>query len=97
MHAFEILETTLSQDLGIRIHADPLTDLHRYNVPSINEITVIVPGAQNIVKDPQDIVLHCHSGQLHLIHDHHHAYAQLHYILLFPHGTAGWTYSLKLE
>ena len=52
MHAFEILETTPSHDLGICIHADPSTDLRRYNVPSINEIAVIVPGAQNVVKDP---------------------------------------------
>ena len=31
------------------------------------------------------------------IHDHHFAYTPLHYVLLFPFGTAGWMYGLSLK
>ena len=38
-----------------------------------------------------------HPRGLQFIHDHHHAYAPLHYVLLFPFGSPGWTYGLKLD
>ena len=77
--------------------ADPTTDLRRYNAPSVDEIAVIVPGDQTRANDPRNIILHDRQGGLHFIHDHHHAYAPLHYVLLFPFGTPGWTYGLALE
>jgi hypothetical protein len=96
-HAFEILESTPSRELGIRIIADPSTDLRRYNDPTVDEIAVIVPGDQEHARDPRDIILHRRGGDLEFIHDHHRAYAPLHYVLLFPYGTHGWTYGLPLE
>jgi hypothetical protein len=97
LHAFEILENTPSRDLRIRILANPSTDLQCYNIPSVNEIAVILPGIQSHAQDACDIILHHCRGDLQFIHDHHHAYAPLHYVLLFPHGTPGWTYSLHVE
>lgn len=44
----------------------------------------------------RDIVLHERDGDLQFIHDHHPAYAPLHYVLLFPYGTCSWTYKLPL-
>jgi len=44
LHAFEVLDRTPSRDLAIKILADPSTDLRRYNVPTVDEISVIVPG-----------------------------------------------------
>jgi hypothetical protein len=94
LHAFEILNTTPSRDLAIQIVADPSTDLRRYNVPTVNEIAVIIPGDPTYAVNPRDIILHKRDGPLQFIHDHHSAYAPLHYVLLFPFGTPGWTYGL---
>lgn len=64
-------------------------DLQRYNAPSVNEIAVIIPSENSHALDPQDVVLHRRNGGLQFIHDHHHAYAPLHYVLLFPYRTSG--------
>jgi hypothetical protein len=95
LHALEILERIPSRDLGLHILADLSTDLRRYNAPSIDEIAVLLPGSEEHSVNPRDIVLHSHDGQLQFIHDHHKAYTALHYVLLFPLGTDGWTYGIK--
>ena len=94
LHAFEILQRIPSTDLSIRILADPSTDLRRYNIPTVDEIAIILPGQQDHAMDPRDIVLHNRRGNLEFIHDHNSAYVPLHYVLLFPYGTPGWTYGL---
>jgi hypothetical protein len=81
----------------LRILADPSTDLRRYNAPSVDEIAVLIPGDQSNIVDPRDVVLHNRDGRLEFINDHHRAYIPLHYVLLFPHGTDGWTYRLPQE
>ena len=97
LHMFELLESTPSRDLSFHIVADPSIDLRQYNEPTVDEIAVILPGQQDHAHDPHDIILHPCDGNLEFIHDHHHAYTPLHYVLLFPYGTAGWTYGLALE
>jgi hypothetical protein len=95
-HSLEVLQTTPSRDLGIHIVADPSTDSQRYNVPSADKIAVIVPGNGSQAVNPRNIILHSRGGDLQFIHDHHPTYAPLHYVLLFPFGTPGWTYGLPL-
>jgi hypothetical protein len=97
LHAFEILERTPSRDLAIQIVADPTTDLRRYNAPIVDEIAVIIPGDPGRAVNPRDIILHRREGDLQFIHDHHRAYVPLHYVLLFPYGTPGWTYGMPLH
>ena len=96
-HSLEILDRMPSIDLQIRILADPSNDNHRYNTPSVNELAVVMPGDLSHALDPRDIVLHRRDGDLHFIHDHHPAYAPLHYVLLFPYSTPGWTYGIELH
>ena len=43
-HSFEVLLKTPSIDLEIRLLSDPSTDLRRYNIPSVDELAVILPG-----------------------------------------------------
>jgi hypothetical protein len=99
LHTFEVLQRTPSRDLAIAIVADPSTDLRRYNAPIVDEIAIVLPGDQCHAVNPRDIILHCRGGprDLKFIHDHHHAYAPLHYVLLFPYGTPGWSYGLRLQ
>ena len=99
LHAVEVLETTPSRDLSIGIVADPSTDLRRYNAPIVDEIAIVLSGDKSHALNPRDIILHSRGrpDELKFIHDHHHAYAPLHYVLLFPYGTPGWSYSLRLQ
>jgi hypothetical protein len=96
-HSIAILQNMPSVDLQICIVADLSTDLRQYNAPNVDEIAVILPGEQSQAVDPRDIILHQREGGLRFIHDHHHAYAPLHYVLLFPYGSAGWTYGMLLQ
>ncbi|TFY55103.1 hypothetical protein EVG20_g9444 [Dentipellis fragilis] len=95
--AYEILEQNEAEDISIHLIADPSTDPRRYNLPTADEIAVIIPGDENQVTDPRDIVLRRRSGVLQCISDLHSAYAPLHYVLLFPWGTPGWTDTLRLH
>jgi Helitron helicase-like domain at N-terminus len=97
LHSFEILQNTPSLELSLRIVTDPSTDQRRYNAPSSNEIAIVLPGDGGHSVQPRDIVLHNRGGDLQFIHDHHPDYAPLHYVLLFPYGSAGWTYGLPLK
>ena len=63
-----------------------------YAAPTSDEIAVILPG-DGTAPDRRDIILRSrssHPGSLTRIDDGHPAYAPLHYVLLFPHGTDGW-------
>ena len=85
------------RDLAIQIVADPSTDLRWYNISTVQEVTVIIPGDHTLPVNPHNIILHQHEGNLQFIHNHHHAYASLHYVLLFPYGTTGWTNDLLVH
>jgi hypothetical protein len=93
LHSLEVLQSTPSKDLGICIVADPSTDHRQYNPSSIDKVAVILSkdGSQ---AHQRDIILHTCASGLQFIHDHHPAYAPLHYVLLFPHGTPSWMYDL---
>jgi hypothetical protein len=96
-HSNEVLERTPARELGIHIIADRSTDLRRYNAPIVDEVAVVLPGDDGHARNPRDIVLHPRGGDLQFIHDHHRSYAPLHYVLLFPFGTDGWSYGLHLQ
>ena len=95
-HAYKILRSTPSRELAIRIVADPKTDLRRYNAPTVDEVAIVISGLNSRAPQPRDIILHRRGGDLSFIHDHHAAYVPLHYVLLFPFGTPGWTYDIPL-
>jgi hypothetical protein len=89
--ASDILKTTPARDLAICFVADPTTDERHYNPPTANEVAAIIPGDEMAVVQPCDIVLHTRTGPVQHISDLHCSYAPLHYVLLFPFSTSGWT------
>jgi Helitron helicase-like domain at N-terminus len=95
LHASEILQTTPARDLAICFVADPSTDERRYNPPTADELAAIIPGDEMAVTRPRDILLHSRTGGVQHISDLHCSYCPLHYVLLFPYGTSGWTISLQ--
>lgn len=107
-HAYEALRLYDAPEYTVRLCVVPGHDPRRYNLPTANEVGVILPGENCFEGDHRDIVLHLrlrfyhnpHDGVNHLqlsrISEGHAAYAPLHYILLFPYGEPGWYYELRV-
>ncbi len=95
-HAHEVLTSYgPGEDVAVRLIADAAQDRRRYNLPTADDVSILLPGEGS--GDFRDIILRNRSGPLHRINECHPAYAPLHYTLLFPHGTAGWYPELRLQ
>lgn len=107
-HAFEILQMYDAPDYSVKLCVAPGNDPRRYNLPTADEVGVILPGQNDFEGDFRDIILHLRPQHYHSIRDNrdhlqlnrinegHAAYAPLHYVLLFPHGEPGWYYELQV-
>ncbi|KAG5529964.1 hypothetical protein RHGRI_030364 [Rhododendron griersonianum] len=79
------------QTLPAHLHYSPSTDRRRYNLPTADEIAVIIPGDGTKASGLRDIILHRRGNNgLMRINECHPAYLPLHYVLLFPQGELGW-------
>ncbi|KAI8557126.1 hypothetical protein RHMOL_Rhmol05G0311100 [Rhododendron molle] len=79
------------QSLPAHLHYSPSTDRRRYNLPTADEIAVIIPGDGTKASGLRDIILHLRGNNgLMRINECHPAYLSLHYVLLFPQGELGW-------
>jgi hypothetical protein len=99
-HAYEILQHyNPDEDVSIRLRVMPGHDRHRYNLPSIDEVAVILPGVngENTEARERDVILQKRSGALQVISTLHPAYVPLYYVLLFPYGENGWHPELRLR
>lgn len=109
-HAFEILSNyPEAEDYTINLRVMPGQDVglntRRYNLPSVDEVAVLVPGDGTQVVESRDIVLRLrpneaegtYCGALQRVSDGHAAYSPLHYVLLFPLGEPGWHWELRLH
>ena len=86
------------RDIQIRLHLQPGTDACRYNLPSADEIAVVIPGdGSENVQDSRDIVIQYQGGALRRISHLHQSYSSLHYVLLFPRGENGWHLNIPLQ
>ena len=91
-HAYEILEQYPNvSDANIRLRVMPGQDERRYNLPSSDDVAVILPG-DGTAPQRRDIILRSRTNEHSLarIDDGHPAYTPLHYVLLFPNGDHGW-------
>ena len=105
-HAYEVLRRYDAPDYTVRLCVLPGNDPRRYNLPTADEVGVILPGENTFQGDHRDIVIHLRPQhyynplthhdhtQLQRISEGHAAYAPLHYVLLFPYGESGWYYDL---
>ena len=106
-HAYEILHMYDGPDYTVRLCVAPGNDPRRYNIPTANEVGVILPGENVFQGDHRDIIIHLRPQhyrdphdqlnhlQLQRISEGHAAYTPLHYVLLFPYGESGWYYELR--
>ena len=91
-HTYEILDQYPdNSDAVIRLRIEPGQDRRRYNLPTSDEIAVILPG-DGTAPQRRDIILRTRTADdsLTRIDDGHPAYSPLHYVLLFPYGDPGW-------
>ena len=99
-HAYDILRRyDPDDDVSIRLRVAPGCDRCRYNLPTADEVAVILPGVagDDTQLRQRDIILQSHGGVLHVINNLHPAYVPLYYVLLFPYGENGWHPSLNLR
>ena len=93
-HAHEVLQQyPVVEDVAFRLHCLPGRDRRCYNLPTADEISIILPGDGSQHHDSRDIILRLRSpdgAPLQRISEGHSAYACLHYVLLFPYGEDGW-------
>ncbi|KAF7140271.1 hypothetical protein RHSIM_Rhsim06G0045600 [Rhododendron simsii] len=93
LRALEILNQSESvgQNLPAYLHYSSSTDRRRYNLPTANEIAIILPGDGTEKSGMRDIVLHLRGNNgLMRVNECHPVYLPLHYVLLFPRGELGW-------
>ena len=76
----------------IKLICNGNVDRNRYNLPSANEIAVIVPDGES--GNSRDVILHNNTGDYSRIQDTSPYYDPLHYVLMFPHGRTGWTFTM---
>ncbi|XP_028077475.1 uncharacterized protein LOC114279434 [Camellia sinensis] len=85
------------QNLPAHLHYSSATDRRRYNLPTADEIAIVIPGDGTEVTGMRDVVLHLQgNNELMQINECHPVYLPLHYVLLFPYGELGWEPELKL-
>ena len=79
------------QNVPAYLHYYSETDRRRYNLPTTNEIAVILPGDGTEISATRDIILHLRGdNEFMRINECHPAYLPLHYVLLLPYGELGW-------
>ncbi|KAJ7568854.1 hypothetical protein O6H91_01G050600 [Diphasiastrum complanatum] len=63
----------------------------QFNALTSNEIVVLMPLDETPSDGMRDIILHSIQDGLQFITQHHSSYDALHFVLLFPFGTDGWS------
>ena len=98
--AFETMQLYTNQpqpQIALRLTLQSNTDQRRYNLPTANEIAVLLPDQSNVDGNTyRDIILHLKDGPLQRISEIHPLYLPLHYVLLFPYGELGWHPHIEL-
>ncbi|POS83272.1 hypothetical protein EPUL_004396 [Erysiphe pulchra] len=84
----------------IRLILERGTDRRRFNLPTAEEVAVVIPDV--VESDNRDIVLFARnedgslSHQFQYINRSHPAYLPFHYVLFYPYGNPGYRWSIPL-
>ena len=84
--------------IRLKLAEIPGKDHCRYNLPTAQEIAVIMPGQGDDADGNtyRGIILHLKDGPLCHINELNPLYLPLHYVLLFPRGELGWHPNIAL-
>lgn len=97
---YETARERLRDDAAENYHISWFTDIggiHRrqYNAPQVTEVGVIATGADEEGTGNRDIIVQPKQGPPKRISEFSSCYDPMHYVLLYPHGTNGWSVALK--
>ncbi|PIA31356.1 hypothetical protein AQUCO_05000025v1 [Aquilegia coerulea] len=85
--AYDVLKAANNngeEDNPIRLVYTSTTDPRRYNLPTSEDIAVIIPGDETVKTSKRDIILHLRNNNLERISECSPLYLSSHYVLLFP-------------
>jgi len=93
-HAYELIRekpVEEQEEITIRLHVNLQQDQRIHNLPTAEEIVVIIPEeGVHYAMDNRNMVLRARGGQLQRISQNSPFYAALHYVLLFPKSENSW-------
>lgn len=84
-----------------RLIVEPHTDRRRYNLPTTDEVAIVIPDGAN--RNSRDVILFARNGdgtlsqRFEYIPRNHPAYLPLHYVLFYPFGNPGYHWSIPLQ
>lgn len=84
-----------------RLVVEPSTDRRRYNLPTVDEVAVVIPDGTD--RNTRDVILFARNGdgslsqRFEYIPRNHPAYLPLHYVLFYPLGNPGYHWSIPLQ
>lgn len=78
------------ENVGIRIVGAHDGDPVQYNLPTCDDLAILVVGDFSLDSFKRDIIVHCADDRLQCISSLHPALMALHYPLLFPYGDRGF-------
>ena len=94
-HALEVFEETECDNVSIQLTANHNRDRRRWNLPTTDEIAVVIPGDGTQSYGRRDIVVHRRDGPLRRISDGSPMYECLQYPFLFIYGEDRYHYNLQ--
>ena len=96
-NASEVFLRTQCRDVSIQLSVNQNRDPRRYNLPTSDEVAVIIPGDGTQSYGRRDIVVHRQDGPLQRISDGSATYECLQYPFLFIYGEDGYHYDLQMS
>jgi hypothetical protein len=93
----DLISNNPTQALHLRILAKRSKDARTYNIPTDNEVAVIMVGDGSKDVDHRDVVVQDRQGGLRRISKLHPAYMPMSYALMFPYGEDGWHPSILVR
>jgi len=93
-HAYELIRekpVKEQEEITIRLHVNLQQNQRTHNLPTAEEIAVIIPEDRvHHALDNRNVVLRARGGRLEWISQNSPSYSALYYVLLFPKGENGW-------
>ena len=96
-HALEVFEESECENVSIQLTANQNRDRRRWNLPTADEVAVVIPGDGTQSYGHREIVVHLRDGPLRKIGDGSPMYECLQYPFLFIHGEDGHHYNLQMS
>ncbi|XP_057417171.1 uncharacterized protein LOC130711518 [Lotus japonicus] len=87
----DYVERGEAENVALRLFRSCSLDPKTYNLPSVDEVAVLIVGDFDSSDCGRDIILRTKHGQFQRIYENHSSFLPLQYPILFPHGEKGFS------